>query len=199
MRNQSGMAMIEVLIGVLILSFGLIPIYTIFTSSKSVAFKSELSYLALHAARDRLDELQLLPVSSLLTLASKAESDWIPVQGNAFAVLINETEALVDPAPMAGGTQNRATALGTEDYNYPESYERIKLKTKVELLPVFPADGANEASLKGPPWLFKVMVKVRWQEKGEDLNEKEAQGTKLFKSRFERIFSVGGFGEGDKR
>jgi hypothetical protein len=194
------MAMIEVLIGILILSFGLIPIYTIFTSSKTVAFKSEVSYLALHAARDRLDELQLLPVSALLKLASSPESDWTPVEGNAFAVLINLTEGQVDPAPMAnGGVQNRVTALGTEAYNYPKAYARIMLKTKVEVLPVFPADGGNEASLKGPPWLFKVDVKVRWQEKGEDLNEQESEGTKLFKSHFERIFSVGGFGEGDKR
>ena len=197
MRVNSGMAMIEVLIGILILSFGLIPIYTIFTSSHSVAFKSEVSYLALHAARDRLDELQLLPVAALHKLITTGESDWTPVEGNAFAVLINTTANFKDPAPMDGAPINRTgTALTAEDYNYPKAYDRIKLKTRVELLPVFPG---NDSSLQSPPWLFRVGVKVRWQEKGENLNEQEAKKTKFFKSHFERIFSVGGFGEGDKR
>ena len=196
--KRFAIAMVEVLIGVLILSFGLIPIYSIFTSSRKTVFKSEVSYLALHAARERLDEIQLLPLSVLLQLSAEGESPWTPVAGSAFTVLVNATSSLPDPAPMKDNPELPPSTLLDPKYTYPENYERIKLKTHIELLPVVPIASGSDAPA-GPPWLFKVSVKVRWQEKGEDVQAKEDQGLRIFKSRFERIFGISGTAERDYR
>jgi len=201
-KSRTGMAMIEVLIGILILSFGLIPIYSLFTSSKKIAFKSELSYLALHAARDRLDEVQLMPLSALITLAKENEAgepNWVSCSGNVFSSLLTATKNVKDPAPMDGSTPTvgNETALAGDKYNYPDSYERIKLKTAVTLLKTYPESSQSETPSQWQPHLFKVVVKVRWQEKGEDVQAEEEKKSKIFKSHFERLFSVGGSAERD--
>ena len=198
--------MLELLIGVVILSFGIIPIYYIFTTSKTTVFKSEMSYVALNAARERLDELRLLPPETLLMMSQASETGWMKMEGNAFNFLVNGSKNRKDRAPMKADNELPEPQIhGDDKYNYPDYYKRIQFKMKVSLLvPLTQGQAGGQNVPTGPPFLFRATVNVRWMEKGEQAEEQEQEGTKKYRakkfvSKLESVFSVGGFGEGWER
>mgnify|MGYP006281358171 CR=1 FL=1 len=202
------MAMLELLVAILILSFGIIPLYYMFTSSKTTAFKSEMSYVALNAARERLDELRLLPVEFLLSMAAGSrESRWVPVEGNAFDLMFRASSQREDRAPMdsEGSSALPDPRMGGERFEYPDYYERISLKTELEqVIPLAAASTGAVDINAGPPYLFKATVHVRWQEKGESIGDQtdedsEHYRAKRFVSKLESLISKGGFDEGWER
>ena len=204
-RSKRALAMLELLIGVVILSFGIIPIYYVFTTSKTTVFKSEMSYVALNAARERLDELRLLPPETLLMMAQQQETNWVQMKGSAFHLLVQGSKDREDRAKYKNETLPDPQAeLIVDKYDYPKYYERIQFKMQVKhLVPMAQGSGGNNAP-SGPPFLFRASVHVRWQEKGEELDEQSDENSKKYRakrfvSKMESVFSVGGFGEGWKR
>lgn len=182
------MAMVELLVGILVLSFGIIPIYHIFTASRRTVFRSEVSYMALHAARERLEELQGLPATKLAAMVG--EGQWTAVTGHAFSRLMAETEG--QPDPLQGDPVAGASALPVSDFSdpifaYGPDYARIKLRVSVEQV------------RRIPPYLFKASVRVRWQEMGESVEKAEQENEKSFMSKLDAVICPGGFGEGDPR
>jgi len=154
-------AMLEILLAVLIMSFGIIPIYYIFTSSKTTVFKSEMSYVALLAARERLDELRLMPVEALMALAQAGESQWMPVKGHAFAALVNATQHRQDRAATAGGTgSSGGTSSSGTSYTLPEPNFNIQPFTAPPGGSSSTAGGAARG-FEYPAYYERILLKTR--------------------------------------
>ena len=168
--------MVELLVGILILSFGIIPIYHIFTSSRKTVFRSELSYLALHAAREKIEELRCLPPRVLMQLPPVGP--WERVEGNALEKLARALPRSVWQRRDLG----HPTDFGDPVYRYPDDYRRIQLRVSIK---------RPDRRRDRPPYLFHVRVQVRWQEKGEDVTREEYDRRKTFMGRFDTMISVG--------
>ena len=62
MKNRNGHSAIEFAVAIVILGLAIVPIFGLFSRSREAAFKSKISYLALHVARERLEELRQCPL-----------------------------------------------------------------------------------------------------------------------------------------
>ncbi|MBI2944665.1 MAG: hypothetical protein HYY25_10735 [Candidatus Wallbacteria bacterium] len=150
--------------GVLLLSLAIIPLYQMFVTSSRTMFYSKLSYMAMHVAREELEELRQLPFEKVA--GGDLTHDWAPVSGRMLA------RSLKYRVP-----EGVTSKLDTEAHSYPKEYERIQ--TKLEVSEVDPPDAR----------LRKVVLQVRWQEMGEVPKEGDA-GQRAALSRFETIVAA---------
>lgn len=151
----------ELLVGILILSAALIPVYHVFVTSRRNVFSSKISYMAVHAAREELEEIRQLPFRALVD--GTVEHEFRPVEGHVLHVTFEQLD-IADPPE----------GLEADMFTYPEEYQRIE--TKVSVLDTEPPD----------PRLKRVVLLVRWQEKGTSPEEGEA-GFRKALSRYETI------------
>lgn len=184
LMRRSGHSAIEFAIAIIILGLAIVPIFGIFSRSREAAFKSKLSFLALHVARERMEELRQLPFDSLEEIA---DGEWKQTSGNVFH-FTNEyrrAEQYVD----AGGTGltyggvDVAVAAGYSglqpddgSYDYPDDYSRIWTRVSVQEVPRRnyatdpPSDDTTTLQSKIKfVRLKRVALDYYWQEKGEDL------------------------------
>lgn len=154
--------MVEMLVGILILSLAVIPLYQMFVTSSRTMFYSKLSYMAMHVAREELEELRQLPWQAI-TKGDPAH-EWERVGGR---LLKRTLKHRVKP--------DATSKFDKPEFDYPAEYNRIE--TKLELSEVEPAD----------PRLRKAVLQVRWQETGETPKEVGDVGQRASLSRFETI------------
>ncbi len=172
MRNSRGHSAIEFMVATVILGLALIPMFGIFSRSREATFKSKISYMALHVARERLEELRQVPFFQLENLAT---TDWVRADGYAFKHTM-ETRNQVFGADKGKPYGD----LEDDQYKYPKQYTRIWTKIDVEGLErvSFASDapivdpGNLQASPDIHPFRLKrVTLSYYWQEKGDVLDD----------------------------
>ena len=184
---RGGFFLVELLVGVLILSLALIPMYQMFVTSSRTMFYSKLSYMAMHAAREELEELRQLPFPRVLT--GELSHDWTPVagrmlvrtlkyrpgDGSALSSAVTSATSASAPASIPASGPTSASPFDADEYDYPKEYQRIE--TKLELSEVDPPN----------PKMRKAVLMVRWQETGESPQKVGDVGQRVALSRFETI------------
>ena len=175
MKRRRGYTLTEVLIGVVIMSLAIIPMYHIFTASSKSVFRSRMSYMALQIARETLEELRQIPFDKL---EDCAHASWARVEGNSFARTLEYRNTDKDTSKLAEEVD------GTCPFTYPDEYKRIK--TMLLISPVG-ATTMAEASLA------KVELHVMWEETGEDAARDERE-TRVARTRFVTV--LGRYGPG---
>lgn len=158
---------VEFVIATVILGLALIPMFGIFSSSRETAFKSKISYMALHVARERLEELRQVPFALLETLVTE---DWVKTEGSAF------THTAATRNDLYGASMGVPYALDDPAFDYPEDYGRIFTRVTVEALErksfagdsvvVDPGNYQAHPDIR-PSRLKRVVVEYYWQEQGE--------------------------------
>ncbi len=173
--RRSGFSLVEVVIGTLVLAGAIIPMYFLFTGSESNIFRSRISYMALHAAREELEALrQVDPVKLPLM-----RHDWEPVTGSVLKRVAPTADPSGNPAPDPAAGLAPGSVL-----EYPEEYARIETKVDVSSA----ADPAGELAPPVHPRLYRVMLQVRWQEKGTS-EEEGGVGHRRALSRFQTVIA----------
>lgn len=167
-----GFSLVEILIASLVLVGALVPMYILFTGSSVSVFRSRVSYMALHAAREELEALRQVNPAKL----PKMRHDWEPVTGS----ILRKTVPTVDDS---GAVTAPTTGAGSA-ISYPEEYARIE--TKVGVSSMDDQDPDPEVGVPAHPRLFRVMLQVRWQEMGESAEEGGA-GHRTALSRFRTV------------
>ncbi|MBI4872228.1 MAG: hypothetical protein HY814_11750 [Candidatus Riflebacteria bacterium] len=160
---------VEVVIAILILVAGLIPMYFLFTGTQVSVFRSRVSYMALHAAREELEALRQVPPNKLINM----RHDWEPLTGSVLR--------RVTAPDSAGATVATSAGPGLE---YPKDYARIE--TKVEVSSNAEADADIPQSTH--PRLYHVLLQVRWQEMGKS-EEEGGAGHRSALSRFHTVIA----------
>ncbi len=173
--SRRGVSGVEVMIGAIILGLAFIPIYTMFVQTREITSKSEMSYRAMHVAREQLQEIRTLPlwgVPGRPATANRPEipevppwtgQDWTPVTGKNVLFL---------------SASDQADTGALKTIAYPESYAGID--TRVTVIP----GGASE----GEPDFQDIRViqlQVRWKEKGKMQGGTDTDvrvGTQLFQA-----------------
>jgi len=169
MGRRTGATAAEFVIALLVLGLALLPLVTVFTSTRTAVATSKLAYQALVAAQEHLEEIRQLPFE---TLAEQFQTPTFrPVSGNAFALTLS-TRNEASNRPYGG--------LDAPEHGYPADYHRVFLRTSVEMLPRFdygtgstPGPDPLGTDLDGlrPPRLARVTVEYYWQERGEQPDE----------------------------
>lgn len=136
MRNR-GISAAEMIIAALILGAALVPMYQMFVKGTTNATQSRLAYMALHAAREELEEIRQIPLGQL------RPHDWRKVKDHLFQLSF-ETRAPDGANPV------RADATLT----YPKEYERVW--TRLGVVPTDPPD----------PRFMRAVLDVKWEETG---------------------------------
>ncbi|MBI4867752.1 MAG: hypothetical protein HY816_12445 [Candidatus Wallbacteria bacterium] len=161
-RRHGAFSLVEVVITTLILAGALVPMYFLFTGSSKSIFRSRISYMALHAAREELEALRQLPPSKLIQM----RHDWEAVTGS----VLRRVTAPGDP-------EAKGPTL-----NYPEEYARIETKLSVSSA----ADVDPDVAAPANPRLYAVLLQVRWQEMGKS-EEEGGAGHRTALSRFHTL------------
>lgn len=143
MDRREAVSAIEVLVAVTILGLLLVPTYDLFLQGRQMGLRSHLTYLALQAAREEIEDLRVLATFSQDPVADLAH-DWRPVEGGLFGRLGQLAEGLDGP-----------------ELAYPSEYSRIHTRVTLE-----PKPGGR---------VFRGVLNVRWQERGEALTEQDVQ------------------------
>ena len=167
-RSRDAHSAVEFMVATIILALALVPMFGVFTTSRETTFRSKISYLALHVARERIEELRQVPFELLGSLDTGG--DWIPTTGSVF----QHTAATRND--LYGATVGIPYALDDPEYEYPEHYERIFTRITVEPLDRLTYSG-NTIRVDGghyqahpsirPARLKRVTVAYFWQERGE--------------------------------
>jgi hypothetical protein len=160
LRAHVAFSIAELVVVTLILGAALIPIYSTFVGSSRSVVSSKLGYIAVHVARETVEELRQVPFNRLEEVAAAP----LPALGGAplFASVVR-----TPAAPPLGPTGPVAPGPAAARLTYPEGYNRIKRVLKVE-----PVDGSRRR-------LKKVTLDVTWEETG---GRDEKQRTGLMRS-----------------
>lgn len=162
-----GISAAEVVVATLVLALALIPMLGVFFQSREVTYKSKLAYLALHVARERMEELRQIPFNALD--ACDTGDTWVSTAGSAFA---HTKQHRNDPIDSSYGGLSKA------DFAYPAEYGRIH--TRVRVAPLarrnygVDAHADDTTSLQAqvkPVRMKAVTIEYYWQEKGESPDE----------------------------
>lgn len=164
-ERKKGTTAAEFMMATVILGLAIVPIFGIFGTSKTNVFKSKISYMAVHVARERLEELRQVPFMMLGNLSDPlAPPAWECAEGNTFKHTIEQRNSRAQPVTTggsSGATEGSITYDGTtvteysagggasaslngEDgnFDYPPEYARIW--TKVTVVEVNRRDYASE-------------------------------------------------------
>ena len=139
--RTAGVSAAELTIAALILGAALVPMYQMFVKGTTTATQSRLAYMALHVAREELEEIRQIPLSDL------KPHDWrqvkSPTQDHLFQLSF-ETRC------KAADNQVKADAT----LKYPKEYERVR--TRLGITDTEPPD----------PRLKLAVLDVKWEETG---------------------------------
>ena len=183
MQKRTGHSAIEFAVAIVILGLALVPIFGLFSRSREAAFKSKISYLALHVARERLEELRQLPFDSLEEIA---DGQWKKTEGNVFQHTIKyrlpqqyiDTGSGLTVGGVDVGAASGYTGLepNDESFDYPEEYSRIWTRVSLQEVPRrnyqpdTPEDDTTSVQSKIKLVRMKrIILDYYWQEKGEDM------------------------------
>lgn len=175
MDPRKGYTLTEVLIGIVIMSLAIIPMYHIFTASSKSVFRSRMSYMALQVARESLEELRQIPFDKL---EDAAHANWTRVEGNCFARTLTMRNTDGDESTL------KKEADGLCPFDYPEEYKRIK--TRLIISPM-------GAASMGEAEMAKVELHVMWEETGEDA-ERDDRESRMARTHFVTV--LGRYGPG---
>lgn len=160
-----GVTFMELVLGIVLLSIVILPLYQTFITSQKSMTSSRLAYMSMQVARELLDEIRATPIDRLQELDS---SNPTPIPLVAGGRPLFATLALMRSATRAGsGFQPDPGGVGNTP-KYPDEYNRIKARIKVENRP-----GPVGVRLK------KVTLDVEWQESG-GVSEKNRPGLLRF-------------------
>ncbi|MBI4870825.1 MAG: hypothetical protein HY814_04580 [Candidatus Riflebacteria bacterium] len=159
-----GFFLVELLVGILILTLAVIPLYQMFVTSSRTMFYSKLSYMAMHTAREELEELRQIPFPKIRD--AEVAHDWTPVSGRLLARTLKYRQK-----------DGQTSKFDQDEYDYPKEYQRIE--TKLEIQECEPPS----------PRMKRAIVMVRWQEMGESPKELGDLGERVALSRFETILA----------
>lgn len=202
-ERKKGTTAVEFMMATVILGLAIVPIFGIFGSSKTNVFKSKISYMAVHVARERLEELRQVP---FMVLENLSDTGWECAEGNTFKHTIaqrNSRAAPVTTGGASGATSGGITyggsavtafsagggasaALDGEDgnFDYPPEYSRIWTRVTVsevarrDYAGDAPADDISSLQAKIKPVRLKqVKIEYYWQEKGEEPDEAKLKNT----------------------
>jgi hypothetical protein len=155
---------VELVIAALILGLAIVPLYSAFISSSRSVFSSKLAYMAMHVARETMEELRQIPFEHLKEISTLG-----PLGGSPLFGLSVRMRA----AKGAGDDPNGVNAAAPK---YPDEYNRIKTKIEFQAvtgsLPKDKLDGPDK--LDGVS-LVKVILEVTWEEQG-GRDEKQRPG-----------------------
>ncbi len=184
MKNRNGHSAIEFAVAIVILGLAIVPIFGLFSRSREAAFKSKISYLALHVARERLEELRQLPFDRLEEIA---DGEWKSTTGNVFQYTVKYrtpeqyietgTGITVGGVDVGAASGYKGLEPNDESYDYPEEYSRIW--TRVSLVevprrnyaPDSPEDDTTSIQSRIKLVRMKrIVLDYYWQEKGEDMD-----------------------------
>jgi hypothetical protein len=133
----------EMIIAALILGAALVPMYQMFVKGTTTATQSRLAYMALHVAREELEEIRQIPFDKLPLVAHPFQR----VSGHLFRRTLNTpTNPRGAPGSNPIGQNNQLT--------YPKEYERIFTQLRIE-----------ETSPQDPR-MKKAILDVKWEETG---------------------------------
>lgn len=135
--NKRGVTAAEMIIAALILGAALVPMYQMFVKGTTTATQSRLAYMALHVAREELEEIRQIPLEKL------KPHDWRKVRDHLFQLSF-ESRATAADNPVRADTR----------LVYPKEYERVW--TRLGLVNAEPPD----------PRLKRAVLDVKWEETG---------------------------------
>lgn len=202
-ERKKGTTAAEFMMATVILGLAIVPIFGIFGTSKTNVFKSKISYMAVHVARERLEELRQVP---FMVLENLSDTGWECAEGNTFRHTTeqrNSRAAPVSTGGASGAVEGAITYDGTtvtefsagggasaslngEDgnFDYPPEYGRIWTRVTVEEVArrdyasEVPADDISSLQVGIKPVRLKqVKIEYYWQEKGEEPDEAKLKNT----------------------
>ena len=136
-QDSRGVSAAEMVIAALILGAALVPMYQMFVKGTTTATQSRLAYMALHVAREELEEIRQIPLESL------KPHDWRHVKDHLFQLSF-ETRCKDGDNPVKADAK----------LVYPKEYERVS--TRLGLVDTQPPD----------PRLKRAVLDVKWEETG---------------------------------
>lgn len=140
---RRGISSAEMIIAALILGAALVPMYQMFVKGTTTATQSRIAYMALHVAREELEEIRQIPLDPPRPgVPGLSGHPWQRVGGHLFRW----------SAASRGPSGN--AVLANNQLTYPKEYERIW--TKLEIVPVQPPDAR----------MMKAVLDVKWEETG---------------------------------
>lgn len=140
---KRGISSAEMIIAALILGAALVPMYQMFVKGTTTATQSRIAYMALHVAREELEEIRQIPLDPPRPgVPGLTGHGWERVTGHLF----RRSQAARGPSGNAVMANNQLT--------YPKEYDRIW--TKLEIQPLQPPD----------PRMKKAVLDVKWEETG---------------------------------
>jgi hypothetical protein len=154
MTRSRGVTAAEVVMAALILAAGLVPMYSIFVKSSTTVTQSRFSYMALHAAREELEELRQIPFDQL----PQAAHGFQPVTGHVFRRSL---------ASRRGGGPSNSVRTHPDLQSYPADYGRIL--TKVDVTDLDPPG----PDLDPQKHMKRVVLDVKWEETGSGSDRKK--------------------------
>lgn len=193
-----GATAVEFMMATVILGLAIMPIFGIFGSSRTATFKSRVSYMAIHVARERLEELRQLP---FMMLEDLSDNGWESAEGNVFKHTIEQRNSRAVPVSTGGTASSGITVGGVAvsaaaaasgsflqgddgSFDYPEEYSRIWTRITVEAImrrdysPDVPADDVSSIQFNiKPVRLKRVTIDYYWQERGEEIDEARLKNT----------------------
>jgi len=202
LSHKQGITAVEFMMATVILGLALMPIFGIFGSSRTNVFKSRVSYMAIHVARERLEELKQVPFRNLEELM---DDGWESATGNVFKHTVKLRNDEAGPVTTGGGNGSTSgggiTVGGTaitassvagtvtldgQDgaFDYPDEYSRIWTRITVagvlrrDYAADVPQDDSSSLQLNiKPVRLKRVTIDYYWQEKGEEPDEAKLKNT----------------------
>lgn len=166
--RRSGFSLAEVAFAVFVFVCLFLPAYTLFIQSRDTSFKSKLAFMAIHVAREEIEDLRIVTrvTDDYQTLAH----GWRKVEGDVIERPLTGSKDGPSLSQVSLASPTEEDRKARKELTYPKEYARIYTKLEVNES----ADGN----------VYPCVLHVQWQEKGEAVND-QSKGEKQGFSDFE--------------
>jgi hypothetical protein len=165
--TRRGFSLAEVAFAIFIFVCLFLPAYTLFIQSRDTTFRSKLAYIAIHVAREEIEDLRILTrvTDDYKTLAH----GWRKVEGDVIERPLTERKDGPSLKDVSLATPTAEDKQARTELTYPKEYARIFTKLDV--------NDSTDGNV------YPCVMHVQWQEKGEavtDASKAEKQGFSEF-------------------
>ena len=165
--RSRGFSLAEVVFAVFIFVCLFLPAYTLFIQSRDTSFKSKLAFMAIHVAREEIEDLRILTrvTDDYKTFAH----GWRKVEGDVVERPLTERADGPSLKQVSLASPTEEDRKARKELAYPKEYARIFTKLDV--------NDSTDGSV------YSCVMHVQWQEKGEAVNDQsknEKQGFSEF-------------------
>ena len=166
--RRQGFSLAEVAFAIFVFVVLFLPAYTLFVQSRDTSFKSKLAFMAIHVAREEIEDLRILTrvTDDYKTFAH----GWRKVEGDVIERSLTDKKDGPSLTQVSLQSPTEDDRKARKELAYPKEYERIYTKLEV--------NDSTDGNV------YSCVMHVQWQEKGETVND-QSKGEKQGFSEFE--------------